>query len=163
MPDDLVYYSTNTKLAFELSERYYKHIHFVWCTPFFGAAGADPTLPYTVPPSSSPKEIYQSLMKEVAAGDLHSAKIEGNRVGLRTGASVKRAADVITAAQESEINSIIDVVSIQYFRPLLYVIPCHRVAGLVELVPVGERANPLSVEYKIVALPRDCFDILSLE
>ena len=49
--------------------------------------------------------------------------------------------------QEQEIIGIINSLSHDAFRPVLYVIPFALVADIVEIVPVAERAYPLSVEY----------------
>jgi hypothetical protein len=47
-------------------------------------------------------------------------------------------------------------------RPLLYIIPFEQVKGIVTRVPVSERAHPMSVEYKVEALPRAAFDMVEL-
>jgi hypothetical protein len=161
MPEQPIYYSTNTLLAFNISERYYNHLHFVWCTPYFDVWANQ--VNYTVPATSSPKEIYQNLLKEVTGEDRHGTQIDANKVGLKKGASVKRAANLITEQQENDIYAIIDSAKSQMFKPLLYVIPYDRVANIIQEVPVQERANPLSVEYRIELLPRDSFDVLRLE
>ena len=61
-----------------------------------------------------------------------------------------------------EITETIEHAAIREFRPLLYIIPYDRVASLVADVPVKDRAHPLSVEFKLQALPRDCFDIIEI-
>lgn len=158
---DLIYYSTNTFIAFNISQRYYQGLHFVWCTPYFEMW--DQTQDYTVPATSSPKEIYQSLKREVDGSDRHGTQIDANKVGLKNGASFKRSVDVITEQQKNDIFSIVDTAERSLFRPLLYVIPFDRVAHLIKEVPVNERANPLSIEFRIELLPRDSFDVIELE
>jgi hypothetical protein len=76
------------------------------------------------------------------------------------GANATLAAGVIDAAQHAEIKKMIKSASVREFRPVLYIIPYDRVATLVSDVPVRERAHPLSVEFKVTALPRECFDLI---
>ena len=52
---------------------------------------------------------------------------------------------------------------IRDFRPLFYIIPFQLVRDRLEPVPVDLRAHPLSVEFIIELLPRDCFDAIGLE
>lgn len=162
MPAPLILYSTNTWLAFQIADRYYKGKHYVWCSPYFnghsdkGAAGF-------VAPTSNPWEIYRSLHKEWKAGDRHSAKIEFNRGGIIRGAKFKRSTGVISESQEADIVSIVEDAEVRDFEPLVYVMPYGRVAKFSKEVPVKDRAHPLSQEYVIESLPRSLFDILRLE
>lgn len=162
MPDNLILYSTNTWLAFNVAERYFRHEHYVWCTPFFDSEG-HPNYAYTVAPTSCPKEIYLSLYKEVMSRDQHSGKIKDNKVGILKGAAFKRAAGIISEEQEKEIAAVVDKAQHQDFKPLLYVIPYDKVVSLIKDVPVEEKAHPLSSEFVIESLPRDYFDIIELE
>lgn len=72
------------------------------------------------------------------------------------------AAGVIADGQREAITTTIESAGIHDFRPVLYVIPFERVRGMAVDVPVSERAHPLSVEYRLERLPRDCFDMLQL-
>lgn len=80
-----VFYSTNTWLAYAISERYYQNIHYVWYSPCF-----DPRSRFSYnimnPPSSSPCEIFKNLTEDVNRRDRHSAKIDANRIGIMNGA-----------------------------------------------------------------------------
>jgi hypothetical protein len=160
LPPPVVLYSTNSWLAFNVAERYFGGEHYVWCTPYFREQAAGPV--YTVPPTSSPWEIYRSLYIEVAARDRHSTKIDQNKVGILKGAAIKKRHGIINDAQENEIKIVVDSAEKADFRPLLYVIPYHCVAGILTEVPVAERAHPLSVEYRIESLPRSCFDVIEI-
>lgn len=159
MHSPLVLYSANTWLAYMIAQRYYGQIHYAWCTPDF-----DPrSLAFTdasVPPTSSPLEVYRNLAEEVRRGDLHSAKIKENKVGVLRGATAKYAQGKIGDDQRKEIAEIVDAVQTRDFRPLLYVIPYAGIADLVNEVPVKDRAHPLSAEYIIEELPRDRFDVI---
>ena len=69
-----ILYSAITQLAFNINERYYGGVHYMWCTPFFDINTGSPDV--TVPPTASPFQIYKTLAHEVAGGDNHSQKIE---------------------------------------------------------------------------------------
>jgi hypothetical protein len=160
MPDPLVLYSTNTVLAYHINHTYYGDFHYVWCSPFFGVDNI-PSPFYPNPPSSSPQEIYQTLRKDVENSDQHSTKIKLNRSGLRHGANVTHSLGIITDAQRLEIFAKIKRARFAEFKPLLYVTPFPLVTGIVKLVPVNQRANPLADEYIIERLPRASFDIIN--
>ena len=161
MRDPLVLYSTNTWLAYGIAQTYYDEKHYVWCTPYF-SSNASSGYDNTVPPSSSPGEIYDSLYEDVNRGDRHSTKIEMNKAGILKGAIAKEKAGVINKRQRLEIYAIVRRAETKDFRPLLYVIPFQPVAKLVKEVTVEERAHPLSVEYKIEQLHRRYFDVVEI-
>lgn len=162
LQEPIVLYSVNTWLAYMIAERYYRGIHYVWCTPHFDPS-SEPPLNYIVPPSSSPVEIYRTLRKDISSGDRHSAKIDSNKSGILRGVKAKRSEGVIDHDGEEEITSIIEVSDVNAFRPMCYVIPFCLVRDRARPVPIGERAHPLSPEFKIEALPRNCFDAIGLE
>jgi len=159
--NNIVLYSANTWLAYNIAERYYHGEHYVWCTPFFDAEVL-PKRQYTVAPTSSPKDIYINLYKETTRGDRHSTKIEDNKVGILKGAAFKKAAGVITEQQQRDIAAIVDAAETRDFIPLLYIIPYNLVSNIIRDVPVLERAHPLSVEYIIEALPNNYFDVIEI-
>lgn len=162
MSNTLILYSTNTWLAYNVAERYFRRRHYVWCTPFFDSIGYS-KIDYTVAPTSCPKEIYLGLHKEVDGGDKHSSKIGDNKLGIMKGAALKKDAGIISEEQEAEIASITEAADIRYFRPLLYIIPYQKVSRMARRVPVNDRAHPLSVEYIIEDLPRSYFDVIEWE
>ena len=159
MRQPILLYSTNTWLAYHIAQQYYDSKHYVWCTPYLGL-GSNVTFESTVPPTSSPLEIYRILYQEVKRGDKHSAMIDRNRAGILRGASLKQRLGVITPQKEMDIAAIVDLSERMDFRPLLYVIPYALVRKLVKEVPVSNRAHPLSKEYIIEELPRRCFDVI---
>ena len=160
MNEPLLLYSTNTWLAYAIAERYYGGVHFVWCSPVYDGTTAERHV--NIPPSSSPADLYRRLLDDTQRGEGHSNLLTNNRKGLRKGAEAKLLAGVITGAQQAEIEKMIETVDLRDFRPVLYVIPFERVRGMVVDVPVTERAHPMSVEYRVEALPRDHFDMLEL-
>ena len=161
MPNPALLYSTNTWLAYTISQNYYRDEHYVWCNRHPNSrwlpTGVDP-----LPPSSSPGDIYLALHGDVRARDRHSAKIDQNKIGIRAGANEKRAQGIITEAQSAEINIWVGTADFRDFRPLLYIIPYEPVASRVEVVDVERRANLYHPEYLIAALPRANFDVVEL-
>lgn len=160
----LLLYSTNTRLAFEINERYYGQKHYVWCSRFFNDSATPPIL-YTNPPSSCPEDIYRSYLTEVSREDLHSVQIPRNVTGLQKGANARFSEGIITDDQKNTIFAIIEKAKEKNFRlfsPLLYIIPFAAVETIVEPVPIKDRANPLSDEFIIKDLPREFFDVVDL-
>jgi hypothetical protein len=154
-------YSTNTWLALYLSSRFYGGVHWVYCTPVFALVAAAPHAP-PQPPSSSPKNIYWELEKDVRAGDRHSSKIAQNRAGLKKGALSKHSAGLITDSDAADITWIVDHADIAQFRPLLYVIPRAGVAGRLKRVSPQSAASPFSDEYILEDLAIGEFEALEL-
>jgi hypothetical protein len=159
MEKPLILYSTNTWLAYMISQRYYKTEHYVWCTPYFDPRRSGDR-DSAVPPTSSPFEVYCSLIEEVTRRDRHSKKIEENRAGILRGANAKRQSGVIDARQEKDIVSIVDRADSGDFRPLMYVIPYSEVIDRMREPPPEDKAHPLSQEYIIDRLPRELFDVI---
>jgi hypothetical protein len=158
----LVLYSAQTWLSFAIASKYFGDVHYAWCTPYFNGTPAYTLAPGGNPPSSAPGQIAKALRNDVDGGDLHSAKIDENRAGLRRGAQAKLQSGVITEAVFRDIGTIIDAAPLDYFRPLVYVIPISGVRELLEDVPVEDKANLLSEEYRISELPRAAFDIIEV-
>lgn len=157
MSRPLVLYSTTTRSAFSVAQRYYREKHYVWCAP------ARPDLfGFTNPPSSDPIQIYRRFKADIQGGDQHSAAIAANRVGIMSGADAKFHANVIEARERDLIKEIVTAARLSDFSPLFLVIPFEGVVSFAELVPVAERASPTSEEYRIEQLDRSLFDVLEL-
>jgi hypothetical protein len=157
--EPLVLYSTVTWLAYAIAEQYYGGNHYVWCTRYFDPS-AVPSIDYTVPPSSSPAEIYQGILEDVRRGDKHSAKIEANRAGILRGAQLRAGLAQIDGNVLSEITSIVTGAEIRDFLPLVLVIPYALAKPVLSAVPVSKRAHPMSIEFTIDRLSRTCFDVI---
>ncbi|MGQ8707169.1 hypothetical protein ACUTSW_14430 [Serratia sp. TSA_198.1] len=155
-----VLYSTMTYLAYNVNKRYYGGKHYLWCTPYFGVNIESPH--FTVPPSSSPLEIYNSLKKDVDTSDIHSSKIQLNRMGIRQGASINLRLGLINKEQHDDIVEISKLSDINLFRPLLCVISRVEAIPYYKKVAIKERANPLSYEYILSDLPESVFDIIRI-
>jgi hypothetical protein len=155
-----ILYSAVTLLAFNINERFYGGVHYMWCTPCFDVDTKSPV--YTVPPTSSPYQIYRTLAQEVATGDNHSEKIEANRVGITRGAQKKFADGTIDATCMKRIQDTARVATLMMFRPLLCVISSHEAGPYCSEVDLTSMANPLSQEYIVSGLPRKAFDVINL-
>ena len=159
MPDPTILYSTATLLAYRIAKLYYSDIHYVWCSPVFDGRRAS-AYGHTVPPTSSPCEIYWGLHQEASRGDRHSAKISDNRTGIIRGAQAKRARGVVDEETERQIIAATELATPADFKPVLFVMPFGRVKRLIHSVPVQDRAHPLSAEYLIPELPGRLFDVI---
>lgn len=145
-------YSVNSYLAHWINENFYQGIHYVWCTPLFNCENN--------PPSSNPKEIYNSLIEDVKRQDKHSDKIRKNKLGLLKGTEKMFELGIITQKERDDILLIIREASINKFSPLLYIIDLNQAGKKFNPVPREERANILSDEYIIKNLYTDEFDVI---
>lgn len=155
-----ILYSAMTTLAYNVNMKYYCGLHYMWCTPYFGSDFTSPH--FTVPPSSSPLEIYQTLKKEIDGADLHGTKIKLNRMGIRRGADIMEKRGKISAEQKREIHAICKAALPQQFRPLLCIISRIEAVPHYQKVQVKDRANPLSHEYIVADLPQSAFDVIRI-
>lgn len=164
MKKNLLYYSTNTKIAFFISEQFYNSSHFVWCAPVYDPQKLDRyDFRSKIPISSSPYKIYRQLSDEVTTGDRHSSKIEQNKIGLKKGAAIMREKGIIDDNDFARIISIIDSAELSEFAPLLYLIPEQLVSDKIVAVQIESAANPLSPEFQIHELLRTEFEIIELD
>ena len=164
MKRNLLFYSTNTKIAFFIAEQFYNSEHYVWCAPVYNPEKLEAyDFRKKIPVSSSPYKIYKNLLDDVNSNDKHSSKIEQNRVGLKKGAAIMFEKGIIDENDFARIVAIVDSAEINEFSPLLYLIPGNNVANKIKSVNVEDAANPLSIEYQIYDLKRDEFEIIEFE
>lgn len=147
-------------LAYNINMKYYGGKHYMWCTPYFGSDFKSPH--FTVPPSSSPLDIYETLSKEIDGADLHGTKIALNRTGIRRGADIMFERGEIYEDIKREIHAISTVALPQQFRPLLCVISRVEAAPYHQKVEIADRANPMSHEYIVADLPQTAFDVIRI-
>lgn len=155
-----VLYSTMTAVAYNINTKFYGGLHYMWCTPYFGSDFQSPH--FTVPPSSSPLEIYNTIQKEINGSDLHETKIKLNRMGIRKGAEAMKKIGRISDDTYKEIIAISKLTPMHQFRPLLCVIARIEAIPYYKKVDVKDRANPLSHEYIVSDLPQTAFDVIRL-
>jgi hypothetical protein len=156
--DRPILYSTMTFLAYNVNLQFYGGLHYTWCTPYFGSDVSSPV--FTVPPSSSPLQIYYDLKREVDGGDLHGTIINVKRLGIRRGADAMLRRGKINPSQRDDIRTICQKATPEHFRPILCILPKSEMLPFVQSVPVKSRANPLSQEYIVADVPTDAFDVI---
>jgi len=161
---NLLFYSTNTEIAYRINENYYNGKHYVWCSPVFNPSILDRYSTYSkIPRSSNPHEIYCDLRKDVIQGDRDSPKIKLNKLGLKKGASAQLRRGVITQEQFGSITDLIKRATIKDFSPYIYLIRADLVApARIEQVSVNKTANPLGIEFRIMDLDRSEFEIIEV-
>jgi len=155
-----ILYSTMTVLAYNINKKYYSDKHYMWCTPYFGSDFESPH--FTVPPSSSPLEIYNTLKNEVNGADLHNTKIKLNKRGIRKGAAVMLKLKKISQEEHDDIVEITKRARDVQFKPILCVISRLEAVPFYKKVEIKDRANPLSHEYILSDLPQSAFDIIRI-
>lgn len=148
-------YSINSFLSYKIAEHFYKQTHYVWCSPHYNARGVNP-------PSSDPFEICQNLIKDIEGGDLHSSKISMNKTGIIKGANANYKNGIITEEEKLQIISVIEQASIDYFRPLIYVMNFEEIKHISNSASIELKAGFFSKEYIIEKLPRQQFDIIDI-
>jgi hypothetical protein len=156
----LILYSANSLLSYQIAQQFYHEVHYVWCAPYFDADAAM-RAGFTAPPSSTPCDIYQNFAKDIARGDLHSAKIAENRAGLLRGAQAKLTSGIITQQDFDNIGYIIRSAQLTEFQPRIYVVPFASVKSQAVLVPPARAASLMFPEFLIDSLSRDSFDIIA--
>ncbi len=159
---NMLLYSTNVFLKQLIQAAYRGDVHYVWCSDSFdstklpgysvGALGA---------PSSNPADIYRELKRDVDRNDFHSAKIAAQKASFKSLAVKWEKSGEITKAQKQEIVYMVDNAPINYWRPLLYVIPYDLVQSRVQIVPIALRAS-FANEYVIPDLARSEFHLIEL-
>jgi hypothetical protein len=151
-------YSTSTKLAYSIAQKYYGGMHYVWCAP---RPHAD-RFEVQNPPSSDPIAIYWRFEQDIQGADTHSALIANSRLGICRGAFAREKQGVITREIRILIDAIVKKAPLTDFKPLLYIIPYAAVKDLARPASMMDRARPTSEEYIIENLPRSSFDVLEL-
>ena len=145
-------YSVGTQLAYKIAKRYYKNIHYVWCTTEFDSLKQ--------PPTSNPATICRRYLEQIVTGDRHTKEIENNIAGILKGAKAKLSSGVISKKEYNEIRSIVSVAEYEAFFPILYIVDSKKVKDRCVKVLLQERASDDAVEYKIEDLREDEFEII---
>ena len=148
-------YSVGTQLAYKIAKRYYKNIHYVWCTTEFNSSKQ--------PPTSNPATICKRYLEQITTGDRHTKEIENNIVGILKGAKAKLNSGVISKKEYNEIRNIVSAAEYEAFFPILYIVESIKVKDRYVEVVVGERASDDAVEYKIEDLKENEFEIISFK
>ena len=158
-----VVYSTNPRIAHDISMKYRRGDHFVWCSEHYDPTTAPGgSTAAAIAPSSSPKGIFDILKAECDREERHSFLIKGYRKTFRRLAADWLADGSIQREQYDEIVATVNATSWLIWRPQLYVIPRQPIVetGRLEAVPHRSRAG-YGPEFLIKDLQPDEFDIIN--
>jgi hypothetical protein len=147
-----ILYSVGTQLAYNIAKKYYDNVHFVWCTTAFNN--------FKQPPTSNPSTICKRYLEQITTGDQHTKEIENNKVGILRGAKAKLNTGIIDKREYTNIRAAVLVAEYDSFFPVLYIIKSEMVVNKCLEVSVDEKASPHSVEYKIVNLMKNEFEMI---
>jgi hypothetical protein len=137
-----IYYSTNAWITWHIKTNFFGDRHFVWCSDFFDRNQFGPHHPAAlVPPSSSPRHMYQRLKEDVDGSDTHSADILKVRTNFQKVLTDKLADGDLTNDEYTECLALMEQNDLKIFRPVLYVIPKNGLSSAVERVPMPHRAG----------------------
>lgn len=145
-------YSVGTHLAYKIAKRYYKNVHYVWCTTAFNDLKQ--------PPTSNPSTICKRYLEQIATGDRHTKEIENNIAGILRGAKAKLDSGIIGKKEYNEIRSIVSAAEFESFFPVLYIIESEKVKNKCIEVSDADKASADAVEYKIEDLMEYEFEII---
>jgi hypothetical protein len=153
-------YSTNPLIKFEIQRDYFGHRHFVWCADCFDGRRQRLHLGASLPPSSNPAELLESLRAAtVERPDWHNRNIAHWKSSMKARILKERAAGSIDGQAEEDLVVLLDRAEISRWRPLLYIISRAAVQSRLRPVPLASRASP-GMEYQIADLAPDEFDVL---
>lgn len=147
-----ILYSVGTYLAYKIAQRYYKNVHYVWCTTEFNASKQ--------PPTSNPSKICKRYLEQITTGDRHMKEIENNIIGILRGAKAKFDSGIINKKEYNEIRSIVSAAEYESFFPMLYVIESEKVKNKCVEVSIADRASDDAVEYKVENLTENEFEAI---
>lgn len=150
-----ILYSVGTHLAYKIAKRYYRNVHYVWCTTKFNS--------FRQPPTSNPSKICKRYLEQIVTGDRHTKEIENNITGILRGARAKFDSGIISKNVYNEIRGIVSAAEYESFFPVLYIIKSEKVKNKCVEVSVDDRASDEAIEYKIEHLVEDEFEVIFLK
>jgi hypothetical protein len=161
-------FSTNSWLAYKISEEYYDGEHCVWCSPILGNLGNDLHAESSIDQpviSGNPFRLYCELLTESQGGDAGSPAIMEERTKICARAAAKQKLGEISKEVEGEIYEVVGDSEPGDFRPVIYVIPYALVKEQAKRISsqggtaLG-RSNRLSDTLLIEKLQRGYFDVI---
>ena len=152
--NSLFLYSVNSYLSYYINEKYYKGVHYVWCSPSFNDENN--------PPSANPKDIYYTYKDDVRRNDTHSNQIERNKSGIKIGADAMLKAGIITQDERDDIILMVNEADITDFTPVLYIIDKNLINKKIQKPSLIKKANKYSDEYQIYDLQSNEFDVIHI-
>lgn len=150
-----ILYSVGTYLAYKIAKRYYKNVHYVWCTTEFNS--------FEQPPTSNPSKICKRYLELITTGDRHAKEIEDNMVGILKGAKAKFDSGIINEMEYNEIRGIVSVAEYESFFPVLYIIESEKIKDKCVEVSLADKASDDAIEYKIEKLMDNEFQLIFIK
>jgi hypothetical protein len=135
-----------------VAEKYLNRKHCVWCSDKYDPGGA---------PSSSPCELFISLLKDCEGEDKYSSSIERYKKTFRRLAAKWASDGTITADEKDEIIALINSTSWNIWKPQLYIICQSLLAGTTRLITVPVHGcAAVCTEWQIKDLDSSEFEII---
>jgi hypothetical protein len=159
-----ILYSVNPWFATDVTMRYRNGKFFAWVCECFDTRRAHPgTAASLIAPSSNPCRIYRDLLEDTTRQDDHSVLVKGYRKKFTRLANEWLSDGSLTKEGRDEILASVRGRTWLIWRPVLYVIPRHVVAGDGRLTTVArpDRAG-YGPEMQVIDLDRSEFDIIEL-
>ena len=149
-----VFYSTNPWLKWYLNQAFREKKHYVWCADAFRGS----RLGARAAPSSTPRDIYRELLRDVQGHDRHSYRINAQRATLRNLCAKWYRPESL---DYQEFMYLVDKADFEDWRPVIYIIPQSKInpPGRIHRVPPEEWAG-LAREYIIQDLKDSEFDLI---
>jgi hypothetical protein len=160
---NLLLYSANPWIKYVIQDNYRGGRHYVWCSDHADSRILNKySLGANVPSSSNPIEIYQGLKAAVSSRDRHNSKIVEVKATYQALLLPQWIADgTLGEFERDEILYLLENAEIDYWRPVLYLIPRSSVEKRLEPVPASKRAG-IGMEYIISDLHSDEFEFVEV-
>lgn len=160
---NLLLYSANPWIKHVIQDNYRGGRHYVWCSDHADSRILNKySLGANVPSSSNPIEIYQGLKAAVSSRDRHNSKIVEVKATYQALLLPQWIADgTLGEFERDEILYLLENAEIDYWRPVLYLIPRSSVEKRLEPVPASKRAG-IGMEYIIGDLHSDEFEFVEV-
>jgi hypothetical protein len=147
-------YSTQTRLANRISQRYFNSVFHVHCCETFSPANN--------PRSSNPASLYQDFRRIVEDDDRGDPKMADIKRKLKEVALTKFAAGELTSTEYDSLTWEVNRAETRDFIPMLYLIVRSELKKKqLAPVPINARANPNSEEFIIASLKESQFEVIA--
>lgn len=147
-----ILYSVGTQLSYDIANKFYHNVHYVWCTTDFKSIYQ--------PPTSRPETICNRWLDIISTGDIHAREIDDNISGILRGAKIKKDNSIISDKEKKYIQEMVYHAEFHSFFPVIYIIYTEKVITKIQEVVPRYRASKTSVEYIIDNLEEGEFQVL---
>ena len=149
-------FSVGTRLSYEINERFYCGVHFVWCSMYYDNLEKQAA-------TSNPLDIALNFVKKSYTHDRHNVDIDNNKAGILRGAKAHLDRGDISKNKFRKISQRVASSSMKDFLPVLYIIDKGKIdKNRIILVPQEESASDFSIEYRIEDLSSDEFQVIDM-